>query len=166
MDADFLNELVFAHAANDFGFQIAVLVAQNVAGLLEFELRPDAGEDDAGTDRFGDVVHGATVEAAFFVFRPIHGRDKNDRDVPCGRCGPQLGENLVAIHFGHHHIEQDEVRGRCAERNLQGTTARVGGAYPIGRLQQLAEDTEVLRGVIHDEYGWRVSAHILSPVAF
>ncbi|EKE16946.1 MAG: hypothetical protein ACD_10C00706G0002, partial [uncultured bacterium] len=38
VDADLLNELVFAHAAGNFGFEKAVLIAQKITRPLYFKL--------------------------------------------------------------------------------------------------------------------------------
>ena len=86
-DADFLDQDVFVHAADNFGLEEVVLVAQDVAGFLQFELGADAGEDNAGTDRLGDVIDGAFGQAMFLVGRGIHRRDEDHRDIAGLRAG-------------------------------------------------------------------------------
>jgi len=147
-----LDFLIFAHPARDLGFQVAVVVAQDVAGGLEFEVGADPCQDDRGADRFGDVVDGAEFEAVFLVGNAIHRRDEDHRDVACGGRCAEFGEDFVAIHFRHHHVEQDQV-GWLATGNLQGSCPRIGGADPVIGLQQLAENREVFGGVIDHQDG-------------
>ena len=151
-DVQVLNQQVFPQAPCHLVLQPLILVGQTVTRLLEFEVGPDPGEGDRRIDRFGDVVHGAQGQTVLLVFGTVHGGDEDHRDVVGHRVRAQALEDLVAIHLGHHHVEQDQVRG-LGGGSAQGALARVGGTHSIQRHQQLTEQGQVLRRVIDDQDG-------------
>jgi len=117
------------------------------------QLGADAGTKDGRADRLGDVIDCAKVEANFLVFIGGHGGDENHRDVAGFGNLAQLLQRLVAVHAGHHDIEQDQVgawrRGCHGQRPL----ARVGDTDVIVVLEQAANHGQIVAIVIDDQDG-------------
>ena len=61
-------------------------------------------------DRFGQEVFRASLQAAHPVFRIAERSDHDDRNKGGLRILFQETANLIAIHPGHHHIQQDDIR--------------------------------------------------------
>ena len=101
----------------------------------------------------GDVVRRAEFEAFLLGRDRVESGDEDDGDVARCRVLAQTGQHRVAVHFRHLHVEQDQVRPRRACGNLQGTLARRRGEDVVVRAQQIAEDRQISRIVIHDQYG-------------
>jgi hypothetical protein len=76
-------------------------------------------------ERLDDAVVGADVSGE----RPIGleglGREHDDRHLEGALVGPKLGADLVAVHPGHHRVQQDEA-GALVERLLQCLLAVLG----------------------------------------
>jgi len=153
VNADLLDQLVFPHPSHDFSFQIGVLVVQEIAGPLEFELAAHAGQDDGGANGLRDVVDRAAVEAVFLILGGIHGRDEDDRDAACFLVCLEFVEDGIAIHVRHHHIEQDHIGPRCRAGHHQRARAGIGHPHLINRAQQIADDHQVFGLVVDHQHG-------------
>ena len=148
-----LDQQVLAHASIDLALEPVVFLRQPVAGHLQFELGAHPRQHDRRVDRLGDVIDRAQFESAFLVLGGVHRGDEDDRDLARGRVLAQVLQDLVAVHLGHHHVEQDQVGTRVGHRRTQGPGAGIGGADAILRLQQFTENGQVLRRVIDDQDG-------------
>lgn len=126
---------VLPDLARDFLFQPGFLAAQQLLGARQFDLGADPGDEHGRLDRLGDEVGGAFADAALLLLGVVHGGDENHRDVAGGRVVLQFGENLVAVHLRHHHVEQDEVGRWLGSRDLQGAPPGIGCPHAEGRLQ-------------------------------
>jgi hypothetical protein len=111
-DGDVLDGLGLLRALFDFLLQKGVLVAQEVRGPLEGELRLDPRQHDCRADRFGDVIHGAEAEASLLVLGGRFGGEEDDRNAACRRIRLQLPADFVTVHARHHDVEQDQLRMR------------------------------------------------------
>ena len=107
-DADFLNQLVFAHAARNFGFQRVILILQPMPGMPDQQLAAYTGKHYSGLDRFDNVVGNASVKGAFFICVGILRGQENDRYIAGCFITANLMQHFVAGHFRHQHIQQDE----------------------------------------------------------
>ena len=137
-DGDVLDRVHLARAPGDLDFQEVVLVAQEVGRRLERELGRHPRQDDGRADRLGDVVHRAQFQALLLVLDLGHGGQEDDRDVTRLRVGLELLADLVAVHAGHHDVEQDQVGRGVGPDDLQRLLAVVGDLDPVVVLEQVA----------------------------
>ena len=82
----------------------------------------NAGKQFAGAEGLGDIVVGADLEAADFVFLGAAGGEHED-----GEAGAGLAEALAdgeAVEFGQHEVENDEIQ--------RGIEATFGGGQAVG----------------------------------
>ncbi len=93
VNGDVLGEQYIMRAPYHFGFQIDILVAQEVAGTLEFKLGVYPRQNNRRAVGLGNIVDGTEFETAFFVFGGIQSGDENDRDVSGGGIFAQSGEH-------------------------------------------------------------------------
>jgi hypothetical protein len=152
-DADQLGQIVLAMRRRHFGFEDGVLVFQPVARLLGFELRAHPGQHQDRLDRLGDVIGRAQQQASFLVVDVGQGGQEDHRDVCGGGVFVQASQYFVAVHAGHHHVEQHQIRPRRAGRRAQGAFSGVGGAHLIFRSQQMRQQRQVCGFVIDDQDG-------------
>ena len=152
-DADLLGQVVLGHAPGHLGFEPGVLVAHAVAGPLGLELGAHPRQHHRGLDGFGDVVEGPQLEPALLVAGIGQRGDEHHRDVAGDGVVSELCQHRIAVHAGHHHVEQDQVGPGLGQHGLQRVRARVGGAHLVGRAQQPAEHGEVHRLIVDDQDG-------------
>ena len=68
--------------------------------------RADPGTHLICPERLDDVVIRAQLQATHLIYFAVTGGDQDDRHRrPLAQCA----QHLVARHFGHHHVEQDDV---------------------------------------------------------
>ena len=121
------------------GFDLA---AQALA--IEQVLHALAGDLDV--DRLQQVVGSAELEAVQLRAVVAERSDENDRNLRQQRVRLEQPAGLVAVHAGHHHVEQDQLRrrlGRHVERRL-------------ARGHELEGKLLVQRVGQHHQVGWRV----------
>ena len=88
-----------------------------------------------------------------FLLAAAERGDADHRDVARGRVGAQALHHLVAIHAGHHHVEQDQIGLRAHARQVQRSGAGVGRAHGVLVAQQLTEHGEVLGHIVDNKHG-------------
>jgi len=81
-----------------------------VVELLDPEERAHAGQELRLVDGLRQEVVGAGLEPLDPLLRRIEGRDHDDGQDPRGRILPELATHLVARHFGHDDVEEDQVQ--------------------------------------------------------
>ena len=91
-----------------------------------------------GAEGLGDVVHAAHVETMGFVGHIVQGGDENHRNGARGGIGLERAAHGVAVHAGHHHVEQDQF-GLLLARNLQRARAIGGKQQAVVGTQNLAQ---------------------------
>jgi len=115
----------------------------------QLELRAGSRDQHRELDRFGDVVGGALVQSALLVLFAVERSHEYHRDVGGERVLPQLREHGMAVHPGHHDVEQDQVRLRGQRRVAQCDRTGVRGphvrAFPV---QHLGQQGQVRRHVV------------------
>jgi len=109
-DGHILDHGHFPGAALHLFFQVGVLVPEKVPGGLQGQVVFYPGEDDGGADGLGDVIHGPQVQAPLFVFRRRLGGEEDDGDVPAAGVQMELAGHFKAVHAGHHHVEENQIR--------------------------------------------------------
>jgi hypothetical protein len=118
---------------------------------VEFEVGFDACVEFLHLKGLGDVVDTAKAEGADFVEGFGEGADEDDRDSAEPFVGLELFADLIAIHFGHVNVEEDEVGWLtlCGEERELSTGDRADLVAAI--LEHGGEDLEVGGGVVNDE---------------
>jgi len=118
------------------------------------ELGLDAGERLIEVDRLRDIIDRADAETLeFALFRGARG-DEDNRDRTSGFTGLQALADFDAIHFRHHHIEQDELRFLLLDE-IKRLLSRIGGGHVHPFAFQFAlEELDVDGLVVHHEDCW------------
>ena len=93
----------------------------------------DAGDELTRTERLGDVVVGAGLEASDLVLLLATRSEHDDRDRAGALLGPQTARELHARHPGQHPVEQHEVR--------KGFTNQALGGFGIGSTDHMMART-------------------------
>ena len=112
-------------------------------------MRPDAGQNDGGSNRLVNEVDRTQFKTQFLIRRFHLCGQKNDRRAGRGRISLQAPAYFIAIHLRHHDVEQYQIRHRCGCQR-QALHAVVGQLHPVMFAEQLVEQTQV---------GWRVINH-------
>ena len=103
-------------------------------------------------ERLGDVVDPADFEALAQIFVSVPRGDEDHGDVRCLRLGLEAAAGLPAVHAGHHHVEQDQVRllgPRKGDRALAGARDLCLAA---DRLEAPRQELHVRDLVVDDEH--------------
>jgi len=113
-----------------------------------------------------DIVDGADVEAFLLVQFVGLGGEEDDGNVARGGIVLQSPADLIAVHAGHHHVEQDEIGLLGGSGDCQGLFA-VGGHLGAERvLQHPGNDRNVGRRVVDDQDELPVRARHYLPSRF
>jgi len=93
------------------------------------------------------------MQSGFLVFRCVECRHEDHRYVASRRVVTQCGQNMMAVHVGHHDIQQDQVRLRRQQGITQGgrTTASRTDFDP-GLTNDFADRRQVERLIVDDQY--------------
>ena len=121
---------------------------------LEFQMRLDADFDNRNAERFGDVIHRAKLQAFGFVLFLRHCRNENHGNVPRLFFGFQGAADLIAVHAGHHDVQQNHIRRRRGGGNIQRLRAVGGKPDGIVRFQGVPQDFDIHRHVINNQHNW------------
>jgi len=78
---------------------------------------------------------------------------KTHRDVARRRVGAQPRQDFVAIHLGHHHVEQDEIRPWQRLHRDQAAAAGIDGTHAVVGPQKVRQHRQIGRFVIDDQKG-------------
>jgi hypothetical protein len=81
----------------------------------------DAGQHHGRNDRLGQVIHGSQPQSGLLIRGFSHGCDEDHWNEIAATIGAKAAHHLEAIHFGHHDIEQHEIRRRVGMNDLQRT---------------------------------------------
>lgn len=116
----------------------------------------DGGDEFVVIDGFGEVIVGAEVHAGAEVGAVGFGGEEDEGDGLPGGFETDAAEEFVSVHFGHHDIAEDELRGLLAE-GFEGVPA-VGNAAGLEafELEQADEVAAHFGFVLDDQDGGRV----------
>ena len=118
---------------------------QQVTAALELDVVAHTCLHDGGPDGLDDVVDGPHRQAPRFVFFLVARRDKQHRNARRGRVALEAGADFVAVHAGHHHIEQDQVRGLGRRGQRKRTFAVDGHPHLVMLFQNGRHHLQVFR---------------------
>jgi hypothetical protein len=134
----------FQRALLDHALQFARLV-------VEGEVGAHPRLDDGRADRFGDVVDGAGLQAALFVFGAAHRGDEDDRDASPIRIGFETPADFQTADPRHHDVEQDQVGRFVGIDDLQRLFAGGGHPDPVFVAKHFREQVDVFRIVVDNQ---------------
>jgi hypothetical protein len=80
-DGHVLDRRDLLGALGHLGFEVGILVPEEIGDRLSLELRLDPRQDDGGRDRLRDVVRRPQLQAFGLVFRSTHGRVKDHGNI-------------------------------------------------------------------------------------
>lgn len=130
---------------------------EQVTLTLEFQMRFHAQLDDGFLEGLGDVIDRAQRQSADLVLGIGKRGDEDDRDRGQPGIGLERSKRLVAVHAGHHDIEQDQIRRRGSGQ-LERLRAAGGGRDRVSRIDDHpAQNADVVRNVIDNQYSHRKS---------
>src|SRR5437667_43764 len=126
--------------------------------------RPLAGEQLAHTERLGDEVGGAQAKRFDRRFLGRHRRDHQDRKVAEPLVGLHLGQELEAVHLGHHDVEQQQVGAFLLELPHEPLATGRDDDLVAVLLEDPHERADQRLVVVGDEdLGRGTVGHLLSP---
>jgi hypothetical protein len=64
-----------------------------------------------------------------------------------------MAQYFVAIHSGHHHVQQNEIRARVRVGCMQSPFTGVGGTDVVVLFQEFAQHLDVLWRIVDDQNG-------------
>ena len=97
-----------------------------------------------------DEVVRAALQSPNHIAGIREGRDKNDRHVTEARVALQPPAELVAVHFGHHHVTDDQG-GPALLGGVEGQTTVGGVPDFVALLFEDALQLQGLRGAVFDD---------------
>ena len=98
---------------------------QQVGLVLEHQVGFDARAHGRRIHRLGDEVDRAHFETARFLRRVVVRGDEDDRNVARVVLALEPAADFVAVHVGHHHVQQHQVgRVVATQRQRLGTAGR------------------------------------------
>ncbi len=126
-------------------------VLEVVAMALQLDVGADPSLDDGRIEGFLDVVDRSRVESLDLVLVVRHPGDEDDGDVGGLEIGLESPARVQAGGPRHRDVEEDQVGLILRVRHLDGGFAR--SRHPHGELvhEEIAEDLDAHRLVVHDE---------------
>ncbi len=135
-----------------------------VTQFVQHDLQPGqaahAREQDEIVDRLGEEFVGARLQPRDAVGAAVQGGDQHHWDVAGGGVVLQPTADLEAVHAGHHHVQQDDVR-LFRRRDGQAGDPVGGGQHLIVVRRELGLEQSDVRVDIVDNQDPR--GHLNSP---
>ena len=125
-------------------------LAQQIGLGLQRQVRAHAGAHDLRVDGLGNEVHRTQLQSQRLCRFVVVGGDEDDRDVAGCGIGLQPTAHLVAIHAGHHHVQQHQV-GLLGKAHRQRLLATGGHQHLMVGGKGLVQRLDVDRLVIHHQ---------------
>ena len=130
--------------------QLGRLPLDRVVVPLDSNQRPHPGEQLGLIERLGHEVVGPGFDRPDLLLG-VARRDHHDGQVRRGRVLADPPAHLVAVHAGHHDVEQDDVRPLLAQHRQRLLAGR-RRQHPVpARAQHGVEQPDVRRLVVDDE---------------
>ena len=131
-----------------------VLLSQGVSVPGEFHVGRHARLYDGRPDGFRNIVYGPQPEPPGLVLHFAHRCHEDNWHVPRARVGLEPAAHLVAVHLRHHHVEQHQVGTVLREGDLKRACPAGGNAQFVVLTEQIMENFDVDRGVVHNQDSW------------
>ena len=123
-----------------------------VAVAFEFQLVGHAAAHQRSLKGLFDIILRAQGKALGLVDLLVLGRDEHDRDVAGARRLLESAADFIAVHAGHDHVQQNNVRRGFAAGQAQGVPAVFGKHDGIVPAQAFTQNAQVFRSVVHDQH--------------
>lgn len=136
-------------------------IGVGLVDVLPVEAAPDAEDEFAGAEGFGDVVIGTELESEDPVHLGGPGGEDEDGDTFGERVALEAFADLEPVDVGEHEVEHDEV-GPLGPGGVEGLEAVGGGDDEEAAVAEFAHDQVPQIGFVidHEDLG---HATILSP---
>ena len=122
-------------------------------GLGAADPHPQQRQQQVDVDRLGDVVRRAGVEAFLPVALHRLGGDRDQRDVRQLRARADPLHRLVAVHLGHHDVDQRDVDAGSLLEDRDALGAALGVEhFGAVRLEHAGQRVDVADVVVDDEH--------------
>ena len=133
--------------------QDGAVVLLKIAERFQAQKIPHPQAQFGRFEGFGQELFGACFESRY-AHGPVHlGGQHDDGNIQSGGIRLQQRRQFIAIHAGHHDVQQNEIRLRSADgRQRLFGARRHDGEISFGAQQQLQQLTVVLL-IIDDEDG-------------
>ncbi len=133
--------------------QVLAVQLQLARLALQLQLQPHARAHHLVVEGLVDEIDRPGVQRLRLALGVGLGGDEDDGQLARGGPPAQLGQHLVAVHAGHHHVQQHQVGHGAAGQQLQRVGAAGGKAQVAVALQHADEELDVGDGVVHHQHG-------------
>src|SRR5215475_11775827 len=132
--------------------ELARLARLAVAQALLLQAGADAGAEEHGIERLGQVVLGPQLDAADHAPHLVEGGDHKHGQFAARGIVLEPPQHLVAVDARHHHVEEDQLDGRCqcSAQHLEGDVAVGGGVHGVAVTNKAARQQIAIALVVVD----------------
>lgn len=121
--------------------------------IVQFEMNPHPLKNDRRVAWLVQIVDCAQQQTDLFVARITLRGEKDDGYALRTKIRLQAPTGLVAVHHGHHDIQQDQARLWRFQRRSEGFLPVGGKGDSVLRTQNIGQITNVLRHVVNHQNG-------------
>ena len=137
-------------ALADLTLQVLVEAGEIPRSPLQFEVQAHACDHEIGAEGLVDDVDRAGGQCLRFAGRVGSRGDEEDGHLARRVLLAQCGTDLEAVHLGHHHVEQDQIR-RALAGEVDAFTAGGGELDVAFGGQHFRQQDDVLDHVVDDQ---------------
>jgi len=135
-------------------------------GLFSLELDSNRLNEIIASDRFGHICVAAGLKA--FSLVTFHGVGRQCNNRPGVAAGPQMLRGEIAIHDGHLHVHEDNIKWLSSvsrpQGQIRGDLAIVCDSHPAtGRLKNACKESLIVNAVFSKEYLARGQPSFVRP---
>lgn len=127
------------------------LMLQPVPVFFEIQMGTDPVAEDGQSNGFGNVVDSPKVKSFGLIGGLVHCGDKYDGDIFGVAVCFEVPADLIAIHFRHHDIQQDEIRPLVSLCKRKGLASAFGNDNLVVFAQGRCQNFDVHRFIIHHQ---------------
>ena len=119
--------------------------------MADTEQASNASDQLGTVERLGEEIVGTRLEAFDLIVDFVEGRHHDHGQEPCFGIRFDPAAHLVAIELGHHHVEENEIRGflRDLLQRLFAVSC-LDDLEPLAQQQRL-EEFQVEKAIVHDQ---------------
>ena len=116
------------------------------------ELAPDPHPQFAALQGFDEIIIGAKGEGLVAEPFLLIGGDHQDREFLGGIFTPDLTDDGIAIHVGHHQIQDQQIRLILVKMVQKFITTGITGDFQWKLFQKIFDDFQVHRFIIDHQH--------------
>ena len=126
---------------------------QLLAITIQFQKHPHLAHQHLGRVRLDDVVYAPRLVAHEHVhFVLERGREKNDRDDKGRLVAAQMLGQFVAVHLGHHHVQNRQREIVLQRRRQRFVAAGRLNDFDVQFRKRVFERVQILDVIVDDQY--------------